>query len=752
MEKSARGTAGTTTAAKEASGKRDESRDMECWDDDRKGKGADGSVQEKEFGHPGPGLCSAVFRTRDLLDTERDNYQPSYIGPLSDCKVIAGDEVVHQHRLVCGVVKVKECKIKRTRAEKRIRTWKLTGDVGREFKDKVNRQHGTHKEQTGNEKWIDLKGVLLSTAEEVCGTSKGGKKIDKETCWWSEEVQTSIKKKKEAFKNRQREGTDQLKEVHKEKKKEAKRAVAKAKEEGYKEWYENLDTREGEKTIYRIAKQRAEAKRDIKEIKVIKDQQGEVLTDGEKIKERWREYYTTLLNKENQRDELEDIPPIEELTRKEIIDAITAMKKEKAAGCSGVSADMIKALEESGADIMVDIIGTVWEEKEMPEDWKQSEIVPIYKQKGDPLDCGNYGGIKLLEHGMKILEIIEGRLGKTAYDRVPRDLVYWSLRKRKHPEKLIRLVKETYKKATTLVRTDHGKTGQFEIEVGLHQGSGLSPFLFTIVLDTISEECRNGLPWELLFADDLAFTDSEEELQRRWLKWQIGLESKGLKVNTGKTEVMVSGRNRTKVNIKDKEGRELNQVDQFKYLGVTFSEEGGSETAVRARVKAAGQKWRELGPVVADKKIPTKLKTELYTTVVRPVILYGAECWTTGVKEENILEKTEMRMLRRIKGVTLKDKMKSEDIRKELGVGSIKSKARESRLRWFGHVHRREQESNLRQVMGMEVPGRRPRGRSRGRWRDLVDRDMRELRVVPEVADDRDFWRRRIRTADPSLG
>ena len=85
-------------------------------------------------------------------------------------------------------------------------------------------------------------------------------------------------------------------------------------------------------------------------------------------------------------------------------------------------------------------------------------------------------------------------------------------------------------------------------------------------------------------------------------------------MNTGKTVVMVSGRNGTKVNHKDKEGREPNQVDQFKYLlGVTFSEEGGSETAVRARVKAAWQKWRELGPVIADKKIPTKLKTKLYT-------------------------------------------------------------------------------------------------------------------------------------------
>ena len=91
-------------------------------------------------------------------------------------------------------------------------------------------------------------------------------------------------------------------------------------------------------------------------------------------------------------------------------------------------------------------------------------------------------------------------------------------------------------------------------------------------------------------------------------------------------------------------------------------------------MKAGWQKWRELGPVIADKKIPTKLKTKLYTTVVRPVILYGAECWTTGVKEENILEKTEMRMLRKIKGARVKDKMKSQNIRKELGVGSINNK------------------------------------------------------------------------------
>ena len=150
-----------------------------------------------------------------------------------------------------------------------------------------------------------------------------------------------------------------------------------------------------------------------------------------------------------------------------------------------------------------------------------------------------------------------------AYDRVPRDLVYWCLRRREVPEKLVRLVEATYHGASTVVRTMHGRTDEFPIKVGLHQGSGLSPFLFIVVLGVISEGFKRGLPRELLFADDLAVvTDTEEEMQRRWLNWQIGMESKGLKVNIGKTEVMVSSRRGTKANIKDSQGTSLRQVNK----------------------------------------------------------------------------------------------------------------------------------------------------------------------------------------------
>ena len=79
--------------------------------------------------------------------------------------------------------------------------------------------------------------------------------------------------------------------------------------------------------------------------------------------------------------------------------------------------------------------------------------------------------------------------------------MYWCLRN--ILEKLVRLVKATCHGARTVVRTKYGRTGEFTVRVGLHQGSGLSPFIFTVILD-VSDDLRGGLPWDLLFADDLA--------------------------------------------------------------------------------------------------------------------------------------------------------------------------------------------------------------------------------------------------------
>ena len=88
--------------------------------------------------------------------------------------------------------------------------------------------------------------------------------------------------------------------------------------------------------------------------------------------------------------------------------------------------------------------------------------------------------------------------------------------------------------------TDAGLSESFEVKVGLHQGSVLSPLLFAAVMDVVSSEARSGLPFDLLYADDLVImAPTMEQLGRRVADWRASLLGKGLKVNAGKSKVMV---------------------------------------------------------------------------------------------------------------------------------------------------------------------------------------------------------------------
>ena len=78
------------------------------------------------------------------------------------------------------------------------------------------------------------------------------------------------------------------------------------------------------------------------------------------------------------------------------------------------------------------------------------------------------------------------------------------------------------------------------MKVGLHQGPVLSPLLFATGMDAVSSEAKSGLPSELLYADDLVImAPTMEQLGRRVAVWRASLLGKGLKVNAGKSKVMV---------------------------------------------------------------------------------------------------------------------------------------------------------------------------------------------------------------------
>ena len=82
-------------------------------------------------------------------------------------------------------------------------------------------------------------------------------------------------------------------------------------------------------------------------------------------------------------------------------------------------------------------------------------------------------------------------------------------------------------------------------------------------------------------------------------------------------------------------------------------------------------------------------------------------------------------------------------------LGRFGEKTREARLRWYGHVQRKDDGYIGRTVLRMELPGKRKRARPKRRFMAVVKEDMAEVEVTEEGAEDRSNWRWKIRCGDP---
>ncbi|VDP04095.1 unnamed protein product [Heligmosomoides polygyrus] len=215
------------------------------------------------------------------------------------------------------------------------------------------------------------------------------------------------------------------------------------------------------------------------------------------------------------------------------------MKLGNAAGPDGMPVEARKVLGNCGVNWLTQFFNRVTLGSKMPDDWSNSIIVPIFKQKGDASDCSSYRGIKLISHTMKVyVRLVDSRLREMvtisqeqwgfmpkssttdaifiarqvmqecgekrmpcylafldlekAYDRPQRAVLWKSLRGRGVSERLISVIKDMYEDSKASVRTPHGMTKKMDITVGVHQGSALSPFLFVLTLDCIVNHLEEG--------------------------------------------------------------------------------------------------------------------------------------------------------------------------------------------------------------------------------------------------------------------
>jgi len=493
----------------------------------------------------------------------------------------------------------------------------------------------------------------------------------------------------------------------------------------------------------------------------------------------------------------------------------------------------------------------------VPDDWRSGVVLPVCRGRGGPVECGSCGGIELLEHAVGVVEGIFGhgvrqrievggmRFGfmggggttdaifmarrmqesfgvegkrlcfgfvdlEKAFDGVPGGVVGWAVRGLGVGGWLVSAVVSVCAGAKAVVRTVYGNSGGFEVRVGMHQGSGLSPLLFVIVMEAMSGEFGVALPWELLCAGDLAVVaETEGELIGRLRGWKENVESKGMRVNVNKTKVMISGERRmvwqraagwpcgvcnggvggsslqcagcqkwvhgrcggvggsmsrvarsfvcggclgpvtsaVRTSVDIGAGAKLELVDGFCCLGGMLGVDGDAGAAVEAGVGVGWSGFGRLVPLLASGDVSLVVGGRLYGSCVRGGVLHGGETWPVGKENVVALRRAGMGVVGWMCGVGLGDGLPGGELRERLGVDGMALVLQQSRLRWCGRVLRGGGEDWVRKCVEHEVEGSGPRGGPKRTWREVVRGDCQARKLSREDAMDRCKWRKMIKEA-----
>nr|XP_016439642.1 PREDICTED: uncharacterized protein LOC107765498 [Nicotiana tabacum] len=170
----------------------------------------------------------------------------------------------------------------------------------------------------------------------------------------------------------------------------------------------------------------------------------------------------------------------------------------------------------------------------------------------------------------------------------------------------------------------------------------------------------------------------------------------------------------------------------FNYLGFIILGNREIDEDVAYCIRAGWMKWRLTFDVLCDRNVPLRLKGKFYRVLVRPAMLYGAECWPVKNSRLQKMRVAEMRMLRWMCGCTRRDRIKNEAIRDRVRVASVEDKMWESRLRWFRHVKRRSIDAPVRRCDGLDMESlRRGRGWNFSKFFPIINNSTYLIRNAP---------------------
>ncbi|KAL6493096.1 hypothetical protein OROGR_032855 [Orobanche gracilis] len=233
-------------------------------------------------------------------------------------------------------------------------------------------------------------------------------------------------------------------------------------------------------------------------------------------------------------------------------------------------------------------------------------------------------------------------LKQKAYDKVPREVLWWALAKKGVSRKYIDIIKDMYEGASTSVRTNVGRTEEFPITIGVHQGSALSPFLFAIVMDELTRGIQNDVPWCMMFADDIVLIDETKvEVQQKLELWRDTLEARGFRLSRSKTKYMecrFSDNSDREAGMITFDGKVVHGSTFFRYLGSIIQKDGELDGDVAHRIK----------PGPRDSPIQCFIRRDRATSTYRlylglsPALLGDASKLLLAAKRINKATKTDL--------------------------------------------------------------------------------------------------------------
>ena len=540
---------------------------------------------------------------------------------LQDVRAYRGADVASDHTLVLAVVSLKLRRSKGRQArQQRLDSGRLNESLTKQaFAVEVKNRFQVLGEQ--QEMTIDgFNQALREAGEKVLGFRRKKKEE-----WIKEETWKKIDERRQTKEKINNTRSERLKEKHRSFYSELNKQVKRMTRADKKDYIEKLADEAEEaagrndlKTLYKINKQ---LNNGFKNCDVpVKNKNGMVIEKEAEKLQRWKEHFESVLNRpdpphlsdiqpaDTDLDICTDPPRLEEVTA-----TIKAMKSGKAPGADGVTAEMLEADVNVTAPILNEIFKQIWEEGRIPEAWKTGLIFKLPK-KGDLGDCNNWRGITLLSLTSKVFNrIVLSRLtavlekdlrpqqagfrpGRSCSDHI--FTLRQILRHYGVPAKLVRVIAMLYSDFKSQVICDSELTEAFNVSTGVKQGCILSPFLFILAMDWIMKNStdgeRRGIKWtmtmtatttleDLDFADDIALlSHRHQDMQEKTDAIATTAGNFGLKVSTKKTKGMRMNA-RVQENIK-LNGDEIEEVDDFTYLGSKMSNTGDGEVEIRVRL------------------------------------------------------------------------------------------------------------------------------------------------------------------------